>query len=456
MPSQAESVLLKFLDNPGYVVAAGVGLFTLVLAIAYRQQVTFYLRFISKSLFRNVVRTVLTALATCVFVLVVILIWSVFAFIDRVTADKAKDFKIIATERWQIPSQMPFAYATTLVTGAASEPGDYRVNPDKDSMTWQFYGGTLDAAKPTRENQVFFFGMEPSKFLVMMEDVDQFTAQEKTDIANAAIEMEADPRKVIIGIPLLQQINKKVGDRVKVTSFNYRDINLEIEIIGTLPAGRYGKVGVLNRAYLNRALEDYERQRGVKHPMVNKTLNLVWLRVPDRAAFQRVADQIENRGAYTNPSVKCEIGSSAIATFLEGYRGFFWVVRYLAAPAILITMALVIAASISISVRERRAEMAVLKVLGFRPSQVMLLVLGEALLVGAVCGILVGGGTWLIVNQVYGGIPLQIGFFPAFRVPIDAWWWGAGIGIFTALAGSLIPAWSARTVKVAEVFAKVA
>ena len=195
MPSQAESMLLKFLDNPGYVVAAGVGLFALVLAFAYRQQVAFYLRFISKSLFRNVLRTVLTALATCVFVLVVILIWSVFAFIDRVTADKAKDFKIIATERWQIPSQMPFAYASTLVTGAASEPGDYRVNPDKDSMTWQFYGGTLDAAKPTRENQVFFFGMEPSKFLVMMEDVDQFTAQEKTDIANAAIEMEADPRK---------------------------------------------------------------------------------------------------------------------------------------------------------------------------------------------------------------------------------------------------------------------
>ena len=45
-------------------------------------------------------------------------------------------------------------------------------------------------------------------------------------------------------------------------------------------------------------------------------------------------------------------------------------------------MALVIANAISISVRERRTEMAVLKVLGFRPGQILVLVLGEALLIG--------------------------------------------------------------------------
>ena len=56
--------------------------------------------------------------------------------------------------------------------------------------------------------------------------------------------------------------------------------------------------------------------------------------------------------------------------------------RWLLVPAILVTMALVIANAISISVRERRTEMAVLKVLGFHPTQILLLVLGEALLIG--------------------------------------------------------------------------
>jgi putative ABC transport system permease protein len=118
-------------------------------------------------------------------------------------------------------------------------------------------------------------------------------------------------------------------------------------------------------------------------------------------------------------------------------------------------MAMVICNSISISVRERRTEMAVLKVLGFGPGQIMLLVLGEAILIGAGSGLVIAGGTWWIVNQAMGGVPFPIAFFPSFSIPNEAWWWGPVLGGLTALAGSLTPAWSARRVKVAEVFAKI-
>ena len=85
---------------------------------------------------------------------------------------------------------------------------------------------------------------------------------------------------------------------------------------------------------------------------------------------------------FTDPAVKCETASSGIASFLDAYRDLLWGMRWLLVPAILVTMALVIANAISISVRERRTEMAVLKVLGFGPTQIMMLVLGEALLIG--------------------------------------------------------------------------
>ena len=48
---------------------------------------------ILKNLRRNLVRTVLSALAIVVLVFVVTLVWSVLAFLDAVTAEKAKDFK---------------------------------------------------------------------------------------------------------------------------------------------------------------------------------------------------------------------------------------------------------------------------------------------------------------------------------------------------------------------------
>jgi len=131
-----------------------------------------------------------------------------------------------------------------------------------------------------------------------------------------------------------------------------------------------------------------------------------------------------------------------------------WVKWYLV-PAIALTLAMVIATAVSISVRERRVEMAVLKVLGFGPTQIMLMVLAESLLIGALSGFLSAAGTYLFVNDVLGGIKFPIGFFPAFRIPLVALWWGPLIGGLAALAGSIVPAWSARSVKVSEVFAKL-
>jgi putative ABC transport system permease protein len=55
-----------------------------------------------------------------------------------------------------------------------------------------------------------------------------------------------------------------------------------------------------------------------------------------------------------------------------------------------------------------------------------------------------------------GGFKFPIAFFPSFMIPLSALWWGPVIGGLTALGGSFVPAWSARTIKVSEVFAKIA
>jgi putative ABC transport system permease protein len=455
--NSVDKALLQFLDRPQNVAAAAAGAFLLLLVVLYRQQFLFTLRFIGKSLYRNLLRTLLTGLATMVLVFVVTLVWSVFALIDKVTEEKSKDFKSIVTERWQLPSQMPYAYASSLVTGAATEPGDYRVNPDRDAMTWQFWVGSIDPVKVTRESFVFFFCMEPDKVLKMMDGVDEFTEPERAEVERLCKEVEKDPRKVVLGADRLRALNKQVGERFTARGIqSYKDIDFEVEVVGTFPEGRYNQSGVMNREYFNRTLDDYERKRGAKHPLAEKSLNLVWLRVPDRAVFQRVADQVENRGMYTAPAVKCEMASSAIASFLEPYRDLFWGMRWLFVPAVLATIALVIANAISIGVRERRTEMAILKVLGFSPGRILALVIAEALTVGVVCGLISAGATWYVVDHLMGGVKFPIAFFPAFLVPADAWWWGAAIGGLTALAGSLLPAWSARSVRVSEVFAKIA
>jgi putative ABC transport system permease protein len=100
--------------------------------------------------------------------------------------------------------------------------------------------------------------------------------------------------------------------------------------------------------------------------------------------------------------------------------------------------------------------MAILKVLGFAPWQVLILILGEAILVGALSGALSTTTAWGFINQVMGGFALPIAFFGKFKVADAALWWGPAVGAIAAAIGSFLPAWSARKVKVTEVFSRVA
>jgi putative ABC transport system permease protein len=444
-----------------------VGLGCLLLLVLLAILFWDYTRFMLKTLRRNLLRTLLTAVATFMLVLVVTAVWSILAFIDRQIETKSKDLKAIVSERYQIPSMMPYAYADSLATGAARTKDDYRVNPDKDAMLWAFYGGTLDPQHRTRENTVFFFAMEPrklismdshGKFSSMMEDIDQVSDEDKRKLVEACQEMERNPNKVVIGPSRLAQLNKKVGERFKVSSLNYKDIDLEFEILGVLPGGRYELSAVMNYNYLDQELKKYNqgKSKDQQHPMTEKTLALMWVRVPDMATFDRVAQQVTSSPDYKSPAVKCETASSGIATFLDPYKDILWGLRWILAPALLGTMTLVIANAISISVRERRTEMAVLKVLGYTPNQILVFVLGEALLIGCLSGLVSAVLAKVIVNDYFGGLPLPIAFFGKFYIADPAPWWGLMVGAGTALAGSLVPAWSARSVKVSEVFAKVA
>jgi putative ABC transport system permease protein len=409
---------------------------------------------ILKNVRRNLVLSLLTSLGTIVLVLVVTLVWSILAFLDRATAEKQQNLKAIVTERWRIPSQMPYSYANTLSNGAAREPNDQQ---PLDSMTWSFYGGSTDPRNRTLENTLFAFGMEPRKLKTMMDDLDNLPPDQEAVLDAAIKKMEENRQGLIVGKDRLALLNKRVGERITLYGLNYQGIDLELEIVGVFPPGRYDKSAVINRDYLlNQVLEAWPRDHnGPAHPLADKCLNLVWLRVPDTNAFSTIAQQIESSPYYSNPAVKCETAASGIASFLDAYRDLLWGMRWLLVPAALVSLALVISNAISISVRQRRLELAVMKVLGFRPLQIMALVLGESLLLGVTAGFVSSGLTWYLVNNVFGGIPFPIAFFPSFFIADDALWWGPTIGGLAALAGSISPAWSACSVKVSEVFAKV-
>ena len=409
---------------------------------------------IFKNLRRNPVRSMLTSAGIMVLVFVITLIWSILGFLDIATSEKTSNFKGIVTEKWSIPSQMPFAYASTLENGAAREDTD--VKPI-DSMTWQFFIGSTEKGKGfSLKTFVFAFCMEPRKLLTMMDELDSLQPGPRAELNEAIQKMEMNRQGIIIGQKRLAALEKRVGDRIKIFGTNYRDLELECEIVGTFPLGRYDNNSCINRDYLNASLDAYKASKGKPHPMANKTMNLVWVKVPNKETFTKVSSQIDQSPMFASPPVKIETASSGVSNFLAAYKDLLTIFRWILAPSIIATLTVVISNAISISVRERRKEMAVLKVIGFQPNQIMFLVLGEAILLGVVAGSISSIGTYYFVNRILGGIPFPIAFFSSFPVLDGALWWGAAIGFATSFAGSILPALSTRSIKVVDVFSKVA
>jgi putative ABC transport system permease protein len=192
-------------------------------------------------------------------------------------------------------------------------------------------------------------------------------------------------------------------------------------------------------------------------------MNLIWVRLPNEKAFETLSKWVGDTGGggegggspvKFSPAIKMEIESSAYGKFLSPYKTLFWFMKWPLSIGLLSITTLVASLVIGIGVRERKAEIAVLKVLGFRPWMVLGLVLGEALLVGTLSGFMATATAYSAVNAS-GGISLGIAFFSRFFVPEDALWWGPLIGGITSLIGAILPSMTAYRIRASQVFSRV-
>src|SRR5688572_10816815 len=100
----------------------------------------------------------------------------------------------------------------------------------------------------------FAFVMEPEKARTMLDEVDEMSDDELRPLVSAIARMKEVPNGVIVGPERLEKMKKRVGDRITVFGRNYRDINLELEIVGTFPSepARFAESAVIDRDYFER------------------------------------------------------------------------------------------------------------------------------------------------------------------------------------------------------------
>lgn len=410
---------------------------------------TFFLIF--KNLRRNKLRTLLTALAVMPLVFVFSFIMTAVHGIDELVAEKATDVKIMITERYRIPSEFDRGFVEQMIRP------NYRLNQELRShanlnsenyTVWHFAIFTLDPEMRDKDLVFFLVATIPEK-LWMTDGMEK-------DVDPRWLELVKNPPKsrlrgagIVLGADRAAKLKKNVGDVFRAKSISHREgtalglpIEMEFEVVGIIPAGhRWEQLGFMDFDYLMQTLDAKKNSAADK-------VNMAFLQLDDLAKATAAGGIIEKQ----SHDLKAETLSAAYSRFLEPLKGLLWFMKWVLRPAIVIVMALILANTFSITVRERMTEMAVLKVLGFSSTRILLLVLGEAVLVGTLAGLVTATLSYCAVNYGMGGIKLSDQAQTSF-MPWYVFYWGPAIGFLTSLAGGIVPALNARGVQVARAFA---
>jgi putative ABC transport system permease protein len=351
-----------------------------------------FLPYLLKHLRRNWFRTTLTVLAMALCIFLFCTLQSVLAEIGALL-DSTSAKRLVTRNSVSIVFDIPIAYGSWI----QSVPGVERVA----MVNW--FGGSLptkkegkaaeDDSSSTTDWSNFFPNMavELEPFFAMYPEYqvppEQFQA------------LLQDQRGCAIGRKLADKFGWKIGDTFFLESFipPHRKADGPFEFVvravfDTDPVkypGTDTNLMLFSRKYLYEAT-GRTLQAGTYY---------VEIRDPEKAGEMSAAIDalFENSDAQTRTETEKAFAASFVAM-----AGNLALLLNGIGVAVTFTILLVVANTMSIAVRERRTEIAVLKTLGFTSRQVMGLVVAESVLIGVLGGAIGIGGSqglmWLVTH----------------------------------------------------------
>lgn len=180
------------------------------------------------------------------------------------------------------------------------------------------------------------------------------------------------------------------------------------------------------------------------------------LKISDPDAAGRIAEEIDSRFENSDAQTLTETESAFLAGFVAMAGGLAFLLNAIGL-AVTFTILLVTANTMSMAVRERRTEIAVLKTLGFPSGLVMALVMGESVLIGLVGGAL-GLGLSQLAAVILPFLPVIgaiVSAFPTAGLPPQVAGLGLGVSLLIAIGAGFVPARVAYKARITEMLRQV-
>lgn len=364
-----------------------------------------------KNLFRRKGRTILTMIAVAVAVLIFSVIRTAVASWNAGVDEAAQD-RIATRHKVSITMQLPKRYID-----------DIRAVPGVRAATWANWFG----AKDPRERTQFFAGFAA-------DHLTWFDVMTDMQVAPAVLEeWKATPSGAILGDVLAKTLEVGVGDKLVVTSDIYPG-DWEFKVVGIYTPVR--KTADRNTMVFRWDYLNNDPRGAFSRDQIGWVLSQVADSSTSAEISAAIDKKFDDRDDQTVTMSERAFQLSFLGAFAAVLHAFD-----LVSLVILLIMTLILANTIAMGVRERTHEYGVLRAIGFPPGHILGFILGEALLVAFVGGIIGVGLTAVLVNLLAGpAIEAGSGMFPYFRAPVWVMAIALGISAVLGVLAGLVPA----------------
>ncbi len=376
------------------------------------------IKLVWRNLLRNKRRSALTLASVALALLILCLLGAALNALAGAASSNSAN-RVVVRNAISLTFQMPEAYGQRL------ERLDHVVAITP--LNW--FQGVYKDSRP--ENFFPRFSTDPDTVWTVFPELEISDEQKQA--------FKAERSAFVAGQELVDKYGWKLGDTITIQGDIY-PVDLELVLRGIFKQP--------NNTSAERQL--YFHERYLEEALGNPgQVGTYWLLLDDPDAVPQVVAAAEAMFENSEAQVRAETEEAFALSFLEMLGNVQFLFGAIGL-AIVISIFLITANTMAMAARERTREVSVLRTLGFQRSQVVGMVVGEALAIG-VLGSLAGALLAFALLRALGPAIAETGlFFGGFSITPRLLLISIAIGIAIGLLSGLAPAFVAARTRIAD------
>ena len=322
--------------------------------------------FIIRNAFRNKRRLALSVSSVAASLFLLITLQVALRELTNPINDEGSSLRIIVRNKVSLAQPLPARQLQTL----ERIPGIVAVSP------FSFYGGLYKGDE--KFTSFAQFAVDPARVQLLLADAKIPKAQTEAWIA--------DQTSCIVGQMTADRYGLKLGDRMQFTGQIY-PCDLELKIAGIYHGTADDRNVIFHQKYLDELLGN------------PGTVGTWWVRAASAAEVPLVTERINRAFANTSAEVRAESERAFVLGFVSMWANIKTLIGGISI-VVIFALLLVTVSTMSMAIRERFRELAILKALGFRRRELFAFILAESFglaMGGAIFG---AGGAWVVYHLI--------------------------------------------------------